>query len=193
MNIIKNNTNNQRMIRSVSTNNIEYTPNTHNAKNLSRNNRGENDKNPISQQRKDSQKDKNNLIHQFPENQHQVRQDMIQFSKDYEKPRFLSPDNRELSPSKRKLLPDKTDKFANKKTLIIDLDETLVHSSFRPFNRKPDLSLKIQLDQTVHDIYVLIRPGTKEFLEKLSSMYELVIFTASLSNVRFIILSMLIP
>lgn len=187
MNIIKSNQNNQRMmIRSASTNNIEYGGNTQKAKNPSRNDRAENDKNVITQQKRDSQSDQNDIIHHFPNNHQQVRQDMLQFSKDYEKPRYLSPDNRELSPTKRKLLPDKHEKYQNKKTLIIDLDETLVHSSFRPFNRKPDLSLKIQLDQTVHDIYVLIRPGTQEFLEKLSSMYELVIFTASLSSVILI-------
>ena len=31
-------------------------------------------------------------------------------------------------------------------------------------------------------IYTLIRPGTSQFLEKLSNIYEIVIFTASLSQ-----------
>ena len=31
-------------------------------------------------------------------------------------------------------------------------------------------------------VYVAVRPGTKEFLEEMSKYYELVIFTASLSK-----------
>jgi RNA polymerase II subunit A small phosphatase-like protein len=70
------------------------------------------------------------------------------------------------------------------KTLVLDLDETLVHSSFKPFDVKADISLKITFDRRVNDIFVLIRPGVKEFLEQMARHYELVLFTASLSEVR---------
>lgn len=82
-----------------------------------------------------------------------------------------------------KFLPDKAKEFANKKTLILDLDETLVHSAFKPFKTNPDIVLKVDLYNKIHDILVLVRPGAIEFLERMSKFYEIVIFTASLSKV----------
>ena len=79
----------------------------------------------------------------------------------------------------KKLLPQKT---CNKKTLVLDLDETLVHSGFIPFNSPSDLVIKIEQENDVHDIHVLVRPHVEEFLEKMSKRFELVIFTASISN-----------
>ncbi len=72
----------------------------------------------------------------------------------------------------------------NKKTLVLDLDETLVHSGFKPFEVKSDIVLKIEFENKIHDIHVLVRPGVEEFLEKMAKHYELVIFTASLSKVK---------
>lgn len=69
----------------------------------------------------------------------------------------------------------------NKKTLIVDLDETLVHSSFKP-PEKADIVLPVEIDDKVCYVYVLVRPGAQEFLEKLAEFYEVVIFTASLSK-----------
>ena len=77
------------------------------------------------------------------------------------------------------LLPPK---ISNKKTLVLDLDETLVHSNFIPFQIPSDVIIKIELENIIHDIHVLVRPGVKEFLEKMSKRYEIVIFTASLSK-----------
>ena len=73
-------------------------------------------------------------------------------------------------------------KKTSKKTLVLDLDETLVHSQFVPFSIKSDLILKIELENQIHDIHVLIRPGVKEFLKKMGKLYEIVIFTASVSK-----------
>ena len=69
----------------------------------------------------------------------------------------------------------------NKKTLILDLDETLVHSSFKP-PENPDLTLPVEIDGSINHVYVLVRPGTLEFLEVLSEYYEIVIFTASMQK-----------
>ena len=77
------------------------------------------------------------------------------------------------------LLPPKT---SNKKTLVLDLDETLVHSQFQPFEVQSDITLTIELDNEIHDIYILVRPGVKQFLEAMSKIYEIVIFTASVSQ-----------
>ena len=77
------------------------------------------------------------------------------------------------------LLPLKT---TDKKTLVLDLDETLVHSQFQPFDVPSDITLKIELEGEIHDIHVLVRPGVKEFLENMGKIYEIVIFTASVSK-----------
>lgn len=82
-------------------------------------------------------------------------------------------------------MPPKSKQNINKKTLVLDLDETLVHSGFKPFGTNSDIILKIELDNRIHDIHVLVRPGVDEFLEKMAKHYELIIFTASLSKVTF--------
>ena len=73
-------------------------------------------------------------------------------------------------------------KSSLKKTLVLDLDETLVHSQFLPFSIKSDVILKIGIENQLHDIHVLIRPGVQTFLQRLSKIYEIVIFTASVSK-----------
>ena len=91
---------------------------------------------------------------------------------------------RSLSPQNNKnrykyLLPLKN---SNKKTLVLDLDETLVHSCGVPFNCPSDFIIQIEQDNDIHDIHVLVRPHVEEFLEKMSKRFELVIFTASISK-----------
>jgi RNA polymerase II subunit A small phosphatase-like protein len=68
-----------------------------------------------------------------------------------------------------------------KKTLVLDLDETLVHSSFQPTGSY-DLLLPVEIEGQTCYVYVLKRPGVDLFLEKLAEIYELVIYTASLSK-----------
>ncbi len=93
-----------------------------------------------------------------------------------------------LSPSKtskiKPLLPPKQKKFIDKKTLLLDLDETLVHSGFKQFNPNipSDLIMNIELENQKREIHVLIRPGVKEFLDRISKRFEIIIFTASLSK-----------
>ena len=69
------------------------------------------------------------------------------------------------------------------KTLVIDLDETLVHSKIDPFtDGKSDIILEIKDSENENKmIHVLIRPGVENFLKKMSEFYELAVFTASLS------------
>ena len=124
----------------------------------------------------------------------------------------------------------------NKMCLVLDLDETLVHSSFRPIPN-PDFVLPVEIDGacsrraralsvlapspspsrrrvavprcadsrrffcracslsistyirtaraagTVHHVYVLKRPGVDEFLIECAKLFEIVVYTASLSKV----------
>ena len=88
------------------------------------------------------------------------------------------------------LLPKKSSEFLNKKTLILDLDETLVHSSFVPFE-KNDIILNVDFESVMYNIYVLIRPGAKEFIKKISKLYEIIIFTASISKYALPLLDIL--
>ena len=73
-------------------------------------------------------------------------------------------------------------KTIKKKTLILDLDETLVHSGFHPFNRKSDFTLNITVEGKNHTIYVLKRPYVDEFLSEISPFFDIIIFTASISE-----------
>ena len=79
------------------------------------------------------------------------------------------------------LLPPKPIENIHKKTIILDLDETLVHSSTTSF-KKNDIILNIDFDSVLYNIYVLVRPGAEIFIKKLSKLFEVVIFTASISK-----------
>lgn len=92
--------------------------------------------------------------------------------------RFLNPSASSIRPSLT-LLPPLKD--SRKKTLVLDLDETLVHSSFDPVPN-PDFVIPLEIDGIVYNAYVLMRPGLDEFLEAVGHKYEIVVFTASLSK-----------
>lgn len=68
-----------------------------------------------------------------------------------------------------------------KKTLILDLDETLVHSSFRPI-ASPDYIIPVEIEGRIVDVYVLKRPYVDHFLSVVGSKFEVVVFTASLGK-----------
>ena len=86
------------------------------------------------------------------------------------------------------LLPENK---SGKKTLILDLDETLIHSSFKPFNIKDEIEIKIKTPQSKnifvnnnnhYIIYMLKRPYVGIFLSIVCDIFEVVIFTASVSD-----------
>lgn len=106
------------------------------------------------------------------------------------------------------LLPDKRPEEADKKCIVIDLDETLVHSSFKvrknrlefglsiewlilialQFQFQPisnaDFIVPVEIDNVIHQVYVLKRPYVDEFLCRMGELFECVLFTASLAKVR---------
>nr|CAB3234208.1 carboxy-terminal domain RNA polymerase II polypeptide A small phosphatase 1 [Phallusia mammillata] len=79
------------------------------------------------------------------------------------------------------LLPAKCPSLGEKKCAVIDLDETLVHSSFKPINNA-DFIVPVEIDGTIHQVYVLKRPHVDEYLKKMGELYECVLFTASLAK-----------
>jgi len=79
------------------------------------------------------------------------------------------------------LLEPQLPHFHGKKTIVLDLDETLVHSTFEPV-KNPDLVLPVVIKGTTYRINVMIRPGTEEFLARMGELFEVVVFTASLAE-----------
>ena len=65
-----------------------------------------------------------------------------------------------------------------KPTLVLDLDETLVHSSFQKLEQW-DFDVVLDLEGRSYTVYVLVRPKAHQFLLQVSQIYEVVIFTAS--------------
>lgn len=79
------------------------------------------------------------------------------------------------------------------KTLILDLDETLIHCD-EHLNLYHDMSFPIKFTGgEVINCALNIRPGAKEFLQRMSNHFEIVIFTASHSCYANSILNVLDP
>uniref|UniRef100_A0A2K5EBH4 protein-serine/threonine phosphatase n=1 Tax=Aotus nancymaae TaxID=37293 RepID=A0A2K5EBH4_AOTNA len=79
------------------------------------------------------------------------------------------------------LLPEVTEEDQGRICVVIDLDETLVHSSFKPINNA-DFIVPIEIEGTTHQVYVLKRPYVDEFLRRMGELFECVLFTASLAK-----------
>ncbi|OLL27138.1 hypothetical protein NEOLI_000434 [Neolecta irregularis DAH-3] len=77
-----------------------------------------------------------------------------------------------------------------KKCLVLDLDETLVHSSFKLIHQA-DFVVPVEIEGQYHNVYVIKRPGVDAFMKKMGELYEVVVFTASLSKYADPVLDML--
>jgi RNA polymerase II subunit A small phosphatase-like protein len=104
-------------------------------------------------------------------------------------------------PPQKALLPSIAPELAGRKCLVLDLDETLVHSSFkvsRPTLRvyryvlmltmaqilhQADFTIPVEIEGNYHNVYVIKRPGVDEFMRRVGELYEVVVFTASVSKV----------
>jgi RNA polymerase II subunit A small phosphatase-like protein len=47
-----------------------------------------------------------------------------------------------------------------------------------------DYIVPVEIESQIHNVYVVKRPGVDNFLLKMGEIYEVVVFTASLSKVR---------
>ena len=79
------------------------------------------------------------------------------------------------------LLPPIAQADLGRKCLVLDLDETLVHSSFKIIHQA-DYIVPVEIEAQYHNVYVIKRPGVDSFLKSVGDMYEVVVFTASLSK-----------
>ncbi|XXQ35807.1 FCP1 homology domain-containing protein [Plasmodiophora brassicae] len=103
---------------------------------------------------------------------------------------------RDASPSQQApialgILPPPDSRRA-RRTLILDLDETLIHSSFVPIP-KYDLLVPITMAHRSRLVYVQKRPHVDEFLRRVHDLFEVVVFTASLSLYADPVLDVLDP
>uniref|UniRef100_A0A4W5LNZ7 protein-serine/threonine phosphatase n=1 Tax=Hucho hucho TaxID=62062 RepID=A0A4W5LNZ7_9TELE len=83
--------------------------------------------------------------------------------------------------NKTSLLPEVTPEDEGKICVVIDLDETLVHSSFKPISNA-DFIVPVEIEGTTHQVFVLKRPHVDEFLHRMGELFECVLFTASLAK-----------
>lgn len=67
---------------------------------------------------------------------------------------------------------------SGRKLLVLDSDETLIHSTFRKV-ADPDIIVPVQTSKGEAQCSVMQRPGMKEFLDRCSQHYEMIVFTAS--------------
>ncbi|XP_038987509.1 CTD small phosphatase-like protein 2 isoform X1 [Phoenix dactylifera] len=84
-----------------------------------------------------------------------------------------------LSPVCPILLPKELQK-TKPITLVLDLDETLVHSTLEHCD-DADFTFPVFLNMKQHTVYVRCRPHLQLFLERVAQIFEIVIFTASQS------------
>lgn len=79
------------------------------------------------------------------------------------------------------LLPPVQPRLHGRKCLVLDLDETLVHSSFKILNQA-DFTIPVEIEGQYHNVYVIKRPGVDAFMKRVGELYEVVVFTASVSK-----------
>ncbi|PKA64722.1 Mitochondrial import inner membrane translocase subunit TIM50 [Apostasia shenzhenica] len=77
-------------------------------------------------------------------------------------------------------------------TLVLDLDETLVHSKLEHWEHA-DFTFPVFFNMKQHIVYVRRRPHLQMFLERVAQMFQVVIFTASQSIYAEQLLNILDP
>ena len=77
------------------------------------------------------------------------------------------------------ILPRKSPVHKNKNTLVLDLDETLVHSNLEQTIEEADFSFPVTFNGQQHIVNVRRRPYLVEFMEFAARHFEVVVFTAS--------------
>eukprot|EP00494_Astrolonche_serrata_P027362 UN27625 len=79
------------------------------------------------------------------------------------------------------LLGPQKDEHKGRKTLVLDLDETLIHSSMQK-DANHSFSFDVNFGGETETIYVAKRPHVDAFLEEMGKIYEVVVWTASVPD-----------
>jgi RNA polymerase II subunit A small phosphatase-like protein len=90
------------------------------------------------------------------------------------------------------LLPPPSKEDAGKICVVLDLDETLVHSTFMPHPRH-EFSISFGTEENAATAFVLVRPGAKQLVRELGPLFELVVFTAGLQQYADPVVNMIDP
>jgi len=90
------------------------------------------------------------------------------------------------------LLPTISYTMRERACLVLDLDETLVHASFTPVDHF-DFTFPIVIKGKEYQMYVRKRPYMEEFLAAVSQKFEVVVFTASMSEYASEVLDLIDP
>nr|KJB15551.1 hypothetical protein B456_002G183900 [Gossypium raimondii] len=102
------------------------------------------------------------------------------------------PELSSVIPAFRPVLLPKQTRSCPPTTLVLDLDETLVHSSLEPCD-DADFTFPVNFNLQEHTVYVRCRPHLRDFMERVSGLFEIVIFTASQSIYAEQLLNVLDP
>lgn len=91
----------------------------------------------------------------------------------------LGPVEHYADPGRQPLLPRQT-RTCKQKTLVLDLDETLVHSTLdAACGVGADFTFPVMFNGAEHMVHVRQRPYMRKFLEAVARDWEVVVFTAS--------------
>lgn len=95
-------------------------------------------------------------------------------------------------PAFRPMLLPKQTRSCPPTTLVLDLDETLVHSTLEHCV-DADFTFPVNFNFKEHTVYVRCRPHLRDFMERVSHLFEIIVFTASQSIYAEQLLNVLDP
>lgn len=84
----------------------------------------------------------------------------------------------EIIKHKRVFLPP----IENRKTIVLDLDETMIHADFDSKYSGHDSIINFKYNDEEVTVPIFIRPGLHLFLQKISEIFEIFVFTASIKE-----------
>ena len=104
----------------------------------------------------------------------------------------IDPEYRETLNEEDSISPEQPAQVAGRVTLALDLDETLIHSSPVPIAGW-NFTVPFISEDGPQLRYVKTRPGLDQFLTRVTSLFEVIIFTASTENYANSIISKIDP